>query len=310
MRIALILIMLAFLDSALYAESSAESRKTRTIKTINTKSLKNAESTKKITPKSTDSAKSTKAKQTAKSVKSADSAKSTKLKQTAKSAKSTKSAQSKQSAIKQTTKIKKLGYRNITIDNIKKPKKDAIDFFVGASFGIEFVNMERIVEDGNRAKEGAKSLHGSASFGIKGGILSEEKWLGGRFYAEMSYMKIPKFNVLNVGVDLDLLIKYYEAKEWKIGGFIGAGGGMNMAWVADSALNKNGEKALISVGWVNLGLARFVYYHRTGIHSAELNIKITYVTPTIYSLKDKASGVTTSYKAGASSMAFSYVYQF
>ncbi|MGX3010595.1 hypothetical protein ACWIUD_03385 [Helicobacter sp. 23-1044] len=304
MRIALILIMLAFLDSALYAESSAESRKTRTIKTINTKSLKNAESTKKIAPKSADSAKSAKAKQTAKSAKPTDSAKS------AKSAKPTKSAQSKQSAIKQTTKIKKLGYRNITIDNIKKPKKDAIDFFVGASFGIEFVNMERILEGGNRAKEGAKSLHGSASFGIKGGILSEEKWMGGRFYAEMSYMKIPKFDVLNVGVDLDLLIKYYEAKEWKIGGFIGAGGGMNMAWVADSALNKNGEKALISVGWVNLGLARFVYYHRTGIHSAELNIKITYVTPTIYSLKDKASGVTTSYKAGASSMAFSYVYQF
>lgn len=206
-------------------------------------------------------------------------------------------------------KAKKLGYRNVKITGISRQKSDKISFFVGASFGIDAISMQEIVAI-DRSANTKKWLGGSASFGAKGGIISEEEWLGGRFYAEISYTKFPKFNVLNMGVDLDLLIKYYETASWKIGGFLGLGGGMNMAFVADGALKKEGEKSLIAVGWVNVGLVRFVYYHRTGIHSAELNAKISYLTPTIYSLKNVESGVTTSYKGSASGVVVSYIYQF
>lgn len=208
-----------------------------------------------------------------------------------------------------TEKKKPLGYRNITIQNIKKQKSVGIDFFVGLQLGIDVVSMQDITQI-DRDTNTKKSTSASGSFGAKGGIISEDEWVGGRFYAELSYLKIPKFDVLNVGVDLDLLIKYYETSSWKIGGFIGAGGGMNMAFIADKSLDNAGKKSLISVGWVNVGLTRFIYYHSTGIHGAELNIKIVYVTPTIYSLKDKNTGVTTSYKASSSTIMFSYTYQF
>lgn len=213
-----------------------------------------------------------------------------------------KSAESKQ-------KTKKLGYRNVKITGISRQRSDKISFFAGASIGIDAVSMQEIMAI-DRSANTKKWLSGGVSLGAKGGIISEEEWLGGRFYAELSYSKFPKFNVLSVGVDLDLLIKYYETQGWKIGGFLGLGGGMNMAFIADSALKKEGEKSLIAVGWVNIGLVRFVYYHRTGIHSAELNAKISYLTPTIYSLKNIESGVTTSYKGSASGVVMSYIYQF
>ena len=210
---------------------------------------------------------------------------------------------------KKPSKKKPLGYRNIAIQNIKKQQKIGVDFFIGLQFGIDIVSMQDIQQI-DRDTQTRKSTTASASFGLKGGIVSEESWVGGRFYAELSYLKIPKFNVLNIGVDLDLLVKYYEAPSWKIGGFIGAGGGMNTAFLADKSLDSAGTKSLISVGWVNVGLLRFVYYHSTGIHGIELNAKIVYVTPTIYSLKNKNTGITTAYKASSSTIMASYTYQF
>ena len=220
------------------------------------------------------------------------------------------STQNKSAEIKKlTTKKKPLGYRNVTIQNIKKQQKVGIDFFVGLQFGIDIASMQDIQQI-DRDTHTRKSTTASGSFGLKGGIISEDEWVGGRFYAELSYLKIPKFDMLNVGVDLDLLIKYYETPSYKIGGFIGAGGGMNSAFIADKSLDNAGTKSLISVGWVNVGLVRFVYFHSTGIHGAELNAKIVYVTPTIYSLKDKNTGITTAYKASSSTIMLSYTYQF
>lgn len=232
-------------------------------------------------------------------------------KESAQSAKKT-TSKTKDTEIKNLTNKKKqqLGYRNITIQNIKKQKKISVDFFVGLQFGVDIISMQYITEDDNRNKNIKNSLSGSGSVGLKGGIVSEDDWVGGRFYAEFSYIKYPKFNVMNVGVDLDLLIKYYETPSWKIGGFIGLGGGMNLALIADKTLDNAGKKSLISVGWVNVGLVRFIYYHSTGNHGAELNAKIAYVTPTIYSLKDKNTNITTSYKGNSSTIMMSYVYQF
>lgn len=200
---------------------------------------------------------------------------------------------------------KKLGYRNITISNINKQTLTGINFFIGAHFGIDIVSMEHII-DSNGDKTSKKSSSGSASFGLRGGILSEEEYVGGRFYGEFSYLKIPKFNVLNIGLDLDLLFNYYKSENWKIGGFIGLGGGMNVAMLDDKELQNAGKKALIAIGWVNVGLVRFVY----GPHSAEFNVRIQYITPTIYSLKDKATAITTTYKASSNTLLFSYAYDF
>lgn len=207
--------------------------------------------------------------------------------------------------VKKITKKKPLGYRNVTIKKIKKQQKVGVDFFIGLQFGIDIVSMQDITQIDIVANT-KHSITTSASFGLKGGILSEDEWVGGRFYAELSYLKIPKFDMLNIGVNLDLLVKYYETPSWKIGGFIGAGGGMNSAFVADKSLDSAGTKSLISVGWVNIGLMRFIY----GNHGAELNAKIVYVTPTIYSLKDKNTGITTSYKGSSSTVMLSYTYQF
>ena len=293
-----ILIAILCLCVGVFAESSVDSAKASRQKSAQKKAL-----TTKINAESAlDSAKINRQNRAKKQIstpkKSAESSKEAKS-TTQKSAQ--KSAESK--------KAKKLGYRNVKITGISRQRSDKISFFVGASFGIDAISMQEIVAI-DRSANTKKWLSGSASFGAKGGIISEEEWLGGRFYAEISYTKFPKFNVLNMGVDLDLLIKYYETASWKIGGFLGLGGGMNMAFVADSALKKEGEKSLIAVGWVNIGLVRFVYYHRTGIHSAELNAKISYLTPTIYSLKNVESGVTTSYKGSASGVVVSYIYQF
>lgn len=208
--------------------------------------------------------------------------------------------------VKKITKKKPLGYRNVAIKKIKKQQKVGVDFFIGLQFGIDIVSMQELSENANGDKTTKSKMSGSASFGLKGGILSEDEWVGGRFYAELSYLKIPKFDMLNIGVNLDLLVKYYETPSWKIGGFIGAGGGMNSAFVADKSLDSAGTKSLISVGWVNIGLVRFIY----GNHGAELNAKIVYVTPTIYSLKDKNTGITTSYKGSSSTVMLSYTYQF
>ena len=245
--------------------------------------------------------------QTPKNQKTAQDSKDSQPQKTTKKPQST---QNKSAEIKKITKKKPLGYRNVTIQNIKKQQKVGIDFFVGLQFGVDIVSMQDISENANGDKTTKNTNSASASFGLKLGIISEDEWVGGRFYAEASYLKIPKFDVLNVGVDLDLLIKYYEAPSYKIGGFIGAGGGMNSAFIADKSLESGGTKSLISVGWVNVGLLRFVYFHSTGIHGAELNAKIVYVTPTIYSLKDKNTGVTTSYKASSSTIMLSYTYQF
>lgn len=288
-----IIIAILCLCVGVFAESSLDSAKTRAPKKTLTTKI-NAES-------SADSAKKNRQnrakKQTLTTKKPAESSKESKS--TTKSAQI--SAESKQT--------KKLGYRNVKITGISRQRSDKISFFAGAQLGIDAVSMQEITAI-DRSANTKKWLSGGVSLGAKGGIVSEEEWLGGRFYAELSYSKFPKFNVLSVGVDLDLLIKYYETQGWKIGGFLGLGGGMNMAFIADSALKKEGEKSLIAVGWVNVGLVRFVYYHRTGIHSTELNVKISYLTPTIYSLKNVESGVTTSYKGSASGVVVSYVYQF
>lgn len=207
--------------------------------------------------------------------------------------------------VKKITKKKPLGYRNVAIKKIKKQQKVGVDFFIGLQFGVDIVSMQDITQIDIVANT-KHSITTSASFGLKGGILSEDEWVGGRFYAELSYLKIPKFDMLNIGVNLDLLVKYYETPSWKIGGFIGAGGGMNSAFIADKSLDSAGTKSLISVGWVNIGLMRFIY----GNHGAELNAKIVYVTPTIYSLKDKNTGITTSYKGSSSTVMLSYTYQF
>lgn len=289
-----ILIAILCLCVGVFAESNLDSAKNRAPKKTLTTKI-NAES-------SADSAKKNRQnrakKQTLTTKKPAESSKESKS-TTQKSAQ--KSAESKQT--------KKLGYRNVKITGISRQRSDKISFFAGAQLGIDAVSMQEITAI-DRSANTKKWLSGGVSLGAKGGIVSEEEWLGGRFYAELSYSKFPKFNVLSVGVDLDLLIKYYETQGWKIGGFLGLGGGMNMAFIADSALKKEGEKSLIAVGWVNVGLVRFVYYHRTGIHSAELNVKISYLTPTIYSLKNVESGITTSYKGSASGVVVSYVYQF
>ena len=285
-----ILIAILCLCVGVFAESNLDSAKNRAPKKTLTTKI-NAES-------SADSAKKNRQNRAQKQILT--------TKKPAESSKESKSTTQKSAESKQT---KKLGYRNVKITGISRQRSDKISFFAGAQFGIDAVSMQEIVAI-DRSANTKKWLNGGASFGAKGGIVSEEEWLGGRFYAELSYSKFPKFNVLSVGVDLDLLIKYYETQGWKIGGFLGLGGGMNMAFVADSALKKEGEKSLIAVGWVNVGLVRFVYYHRTGIHSAELNVKISYLTPTIYSLKNVESGVTTSYKGSASGVVMSYVYQF
>ena len=293
-------------------DSTYQKRKESTKKRINTPksdSLK-VDSPKSDAPKS-DSPKTTKNPPKKSSDSKADSPKNAVDSPKSKSAQTPTKAQTKSAEIKKLTDRKKpLGYRNITIQNIKKQKKVGVDFFVGAQFGIDIVNMQHITENDNRAKRAQNSLSGSGSVGLKVGIVSEDEWVGGRFYAEMSYTKFPKFDVINIGVDLDLLVKYYEAVSWKIGGFLGLGGGMNVALIADKTLDSAGKKSLISVGWANVGLVRFLYYHSTGNHGAELNVKITYVTPTIYSLKDTNTGITTSYKGSSSTIMLSYVYQF
>lgn len=289
-----ILIAILCLCVGVFAESNLDSAKNRAPKKTLTTKI-NAES-------SADSAKKNRQnrakKQTLTTKKPAESSEESKS-HAQKSVQ--KSAESNQT--------KKLGYRNVKITGISRQRSDKISFFAGAQLGIDAVSMQEIMAI-DRSANTKKWLSGGVSLGAKGGIVSEEEWLGGRFYAELSYSKFPKFNALSVGVDLDLLIKYYETQGWKIGGFLGLGGGMNMAFIADSALKKEGEKSLIAVGWVNVGLVRFVYYHRTGIHSTELNVKISYLTPTIYSLKNVESGVTTSYKGSASGVVVSYVYQF
>lgn len=288
------------------SNDSYQKRSENAKKRINTKKTDSSDSIK--LPKS-DSQKNIKKPQNAADLK-VDSPKSTTGSPKIQSVKTpTKKVQTK-SIQKLTNKKKQLGYRNITIQNIKKQKKVGVDFFVGLQFGIDSVSMQHITEDDNRNKNTTNSTSGSGSIGLKGGIVSEDEWVGGRFYAEMSYVKFPKFNVVSVGVDLDLLFKYYEAVSWKIGGFIGLGGGMNVALIADRELDSAGKKSLISVGWANVGLVRFIYYHSTGNHGAELNVKITYVTPTLYSLKDKNTGITTSYKGSSSTIMMSYIYQF
>ncbi len=181
-----------------------------------------------------------------------------------------------------------------------------MDFFIGLQLGGDIISVERIVEDASGNKTSKKSTSGGASFGLKTGILSEEEYVGGRFYAEFSYLKIPQFNTMTVGLDLDLLVKYYESANWRIGGFLGIGGGMNVALIADTALDNAGKKSLIAVGWVNIGLVRFIY----GSHSVELNARYQYVAPTIYSLKNKTSGETVSYKSSTSTIMLSYVFSF
>ena len=329
MRFARILVALLVLCGAIYAEDefrkrgesnakpkttqdSAYQKRSDSPKNATKRKIKPDEAQKndspKISPKNTGDSqiKAQDSRQDSKDLKTDSQQKATN--QTPKKPQST---QNKSAEIKKlTTKKKPLGYRNVTIQNIKKQQKVGIDFFVGLQFGVDIVSMQEISENANGDKTAKDSTSASASFGLKLGIISEDEWVGGRFYAELSYLKIPKFDMLNVGVDLDLLIKYYEAPSWKIGGFIGAGGGMNSAFIADKSLDKAGTKSLISVGWVNVGLVRFVYFHSTGIHGAELNAKIVYVTPTIYSLKDKNTGITTSYKGSSSTIMLSYTYQF
>ena len=241
-------------------------------------------------------------KKPAESSKKADSVKQ-------KKADSTKQNRQNRTKILTTKKASKVAKKSAVKITKSKQRRGKIDFFVGVQLGIDAINMQEISAK-DRKEDKKEWVSGSASFGAKGGIVSEEKVLGGRFYAELSYAKIPKFNALNVGVDLDLLINYYEAQRWKIGGFLGIGGGMNLVFVADSTLQKEGEKSLIAVGWANIGLVRFLYYHRTGVHSVELNAKIAFVTPTIYSLKNAETGITTSYKASSNGVMMSYIYQF
>ena len=241
-------------------------------------------------------------KKPAESSKKADSAKQ-------KKADSTKQNRQNRTKILTTKKASNVAKKSAVKITKSKQRRGKIDFFVGVQLGIDAINMQEISAK-DRKDDKKEWVSGSASFGAKGGIVSEEKVLGGRFYAELSYAKIPKFNALNVGVDLDLLINYYEAQRWKIGGFLGIGGGMNLVFVADSTLQKEGEKSLIAVGWANIGLVRFLYYHRTGVHSVELNAKIAFVTPTIYSLKNAETGITTSYKASSNGVMMSYIYQF
>ena len=329
MRFARILVAMLTFCGAIYAEDEFRKRGESTAKSTTNRqdsayqkrsdSPKNATKQKikkdeaqkndspKIAPKTTGDSRQD-SRQDSKATK--DSKTDSQTKATNQTPKKPQSTQNKSAEIKKlTTKKKPLGYRNVTIQNIKKQQKVGIDFFVGLQFGIDIVSMQDIQQI-DRDTHTRKSTTASGSFGLKGGIISEDEWVGGRFYAELSYLKIPKFDMLNIGVDLDLLIKYYETPSYKIGGFIGAGGGMNSAFIADKSLDKAGTKSLISVGWVNVGLVRFVYFHSTGIHGAELNAKIVYVTPTIYSLKDKNTGITTSYKASSSTIMLSYTYQF
>lgn len=259
---------------------------------------KNAESSAKKRPDSNKNAES--------------STKNTTKKQQPKQTIKTQRKSTKKSTVQTTKKdkpnesTKRLGYRNVTISNINKQTLQGINFFVGANLGIDFITMEHIIEDEDGKKTSKKSSNASASFGLKGGILSEEDYVGGRFYGEFSYLKIPKFHVVNVGLDLDLMFNYYKTDTWRIGGFLGLGGGMNVAMIADNELQNAGKKSLIAIGWVNIGLARFVY----GPHSAEFNVRIQYVTPTIYSLKDKTTSITTTYKASSNTILLSYAFDF
>ncbi|RDU65074.1 outer membrane beta-barrel protein [Helicobacter sp. MIT 14-3879] len=210
-----------------------------------------------------------------------------------------------------TTNKNNIGYRNITISNIYKQNEESIKFFIGGNFGIDISALKYSYENLNTSTL-KTTRSASASFGFKGGILSEEKYLGGRFYAEGSYIKIPKFHILTMGLNIDLLINYYQSRKWSLGLFLGLGGGMHIAMFADDELKNNGKVPLSPIGWVNIGLVRFIYRS----HSFEFSFRYPYIFASIY--KDSATkninGVlqnqTIGYKFKSDTLLFSYVYNF
>lgn len=207
---------------------------------------------------------------------------------------------------------KNIGYRNLTISNIYKQREDRMRFFGGVNLGIEIPQLKYSFNNLN-TDIATNNIYSTASIGAKGGILSEDTYVGGRFYGEASYMKLPQFHVLTLGLSVDLLVNYYQTMKWSIGGFLGLGGGMYGIMFADSELKKSAKVPLSPIGWINIGLIRFV----SGNHSFEFIFRYTYVFASIYkessSIYD-ANGTlqnqTIGYKLKSDSLMLSYVFQF
>lgn len=207
---------------------------------------------------------------------------------------------------------KNIGYRNLTISNIYKQREDRMRFFGGVNLGIEIPQLKYSFSNLSE-NISTNSTSGNVSIGGKGGILSEDTYVGGRFYGEASYMKLPQFHVLTLGLSVDLLVNYYQTMKWSIGGFLGLGGGMYWIGLADSSLKYKNKVPFSPVGWINVGLIRFV----SGNHSFEFMFRYAYVfasiykdSSTIYDTNGILQNQTIGYKLKSDSLMFSYVFQF
>lgn len=209
------------------------------------------------------------------------------------------------------------GYANLTIPKLAKKNKQNTNFFVGINAGLEMPILKYSFKDfDTQISNTSKST--TYSIGGKIGIISEDKYIGGRFYGEISYMKVPKFQIITAGLDVDLLINYYRTDTWSIGGFLGIGGGMYGVMFADDELKDTGKVPFSPIGWFNIGLVRYVYKN----NSFELTFRYPYVFASIY--KDSSTfyknngtnnskvlqNQTIGYKLQSSSLIFSYAYQF
>lgn len=208
------------------------------------------------------------------------------------------------------------GYASLTIPILKKNKKDT-NFFAGINIGLEMPVLKYSFKDfDTQISNTTKST--TYSIGGKIGIISEDRYIGGRFYGEIAYMKVPKFKIITAGLDVDLLISYYRTDDWSIGGFLGIGGGMYGVMFADDELQSSGKVPFSPIGWFNIGLVRYVYKN----NSFELIFRYPYVFASIYKdsntlYKNNGSdsskvlqNQTIGYKLQSSSLMLSYDYQF
>lgn len=207
------------------------------------------------------------------------------------------------------TNQKRPNYRNLSVINVyKKQENDLTQFFFGIDVGISMANILYSLTEMKETSTSSKSY--SLNSGFKVGVSNIDKYIGGRFYGEGSYIKIPKFHILNLGVNIDLLLNFYNAKTWGIGGFFGIGGGMYMVLFDDDSLKNSGKVPFSPIGWLGGGF-RFVLENT---HSFELSYRYSYIYASIYNYSESrpeiAGSATTQYKLKTDNITLSYILSF
>lgn len=191
---------------------------------------------------------------------------------------------------------------------IKRDDSSAI-FFVGIEGQMYNAMLKHTIE-GNGSDTSQISKESGFGGALKVGIVDMPDFIGGRFYAEGSYMGLRDFNVFTLGLNVDMMINFIDSNIWNIGVFAGVGGGMYVAFFKNPALNSNAKVPLSPTGWLNLGL-RFTIFKNQGI---ELTYRLPYIYAPIY--KDtqtpvgSSSSITTSYLLKSGYFGFGYTLAF